>query len=105
MIQVAFDGSHSHSSASERIDRPVPGSRLNSARESFGVKPRRARLLVLTGAVRINTSNIACHTDARARASSRSTWPFLKDKLRRAETEFSTMSTLVFLVFLAILVP
>ena len=61
-MNVAFDGSHCHSSASDRIDRPVRGSRLNRARESLGVSPRRARLAVLAGADRINKSNSACHT-------------------------------------------
>ena len=67
-MNVAFEGSHCHSSASDRIDRPVRGSRLNNARESLGVSPRRARLAVLAGADRINRSNSACHT-RRASAS------------------------------------
>jgi len=61
-MNVAFDGSHCHSSASDRIDRPVRESRLNRARESLGVNPRRARLAVLAGAERISKSNSACHT-------------------------------------------
>jgi hypothetical protein len=42
-IQVAFEASHCHASASERMVQPSWKSRLNSARESLGVSPRSPR--------------------------------------------------------------
>lgn len=90
-MNVAFDGSHCHSSASERIERPVRASRLNSARESFGVSPRRARLAVRIGADRINRSNSDCHT-RRADASAADLLMFTFEPMQVRTNEFDRSS-------------
>ena len=61
-IHVAFEASHSQSSASDLIVRPTCGSRAERARASLGVSPRRPRLLLRCGLVRMRKSNISTHT-------------------------------------------
>src|SRR5215831_18912343 len=61
-IQVAFEASHDHSSARDRMLRPSCRSRLLRPRASLGVSPRCPRICVRCGAVRIKRSNINRHT-------------------------------------------
>jgi hypothetical protein len=63
-IHVAVEASQPHSAASERIARPVRGSRELNARLSLGVKPKRARTRARCGAVPMMKSRIARHASA-----------------------------------------